>query len=149
MSSAFLRSSCAARCSFPKWNGTPLHVRWTKGLAHFTKFRMNIRHTPMVPRNVWTSEMSLQGPHLVILSTYLGLGSRPCRVQRCLTAMISSAQRTDLGPLKVPPQYLMHCTTRLRLWKCSHTKRWMPGLAGMRSSLPSAKTYCVSELRIG
>ena len=112
--SAFLRSSWAARCSSPKWKGTPLRVRCTKELACFAKFRMNMRHTPMVPRKARTSETSLHGPHFVILSTYLGSGSQPCGVQRCPTAMISSAHRTDFGPLKVPPQYLTRCTTWLR-----------------------------------
>src|SRR5216684_4466668 len=63
--------------------------------------------------------------------------------------MISSVHRTDFGPLKVPLQYLMHCTTRLRLWNCSQTKRQMLGLSGMHSSVLSSRIYLVSSPRIG
>jgi len=73
--STFLRSSCAAVYSSLNSNGTPLRVRLTRGLACFAKCRMNMRHTPIVPKNAQTLETSLQGPHLEILLIYLGLGS--------------------------------------------------------------------------
>jgi len=147
--SAFLRSSCAAVCSGPNSNGTPLRIRLTRGLVHFAKCRMNMQHTPIMPKNAQTSETFLQGPHLEILLIYLGLGSRPCDVQWCLTVTISSAQRIDLYPLNVPPLYLIHCTTWLRFWKCSQTKRRIPGLSGMRSSDPSVRRYRPARLQIG
>src|SRR5258708_4916544 len=127
----------------------PLRVRLTKVLAHLAKFRMNMRHMLIMPRNAWISETSLHGPHLEILSMYLGSGSRLSRVQRCPTAMISSAHRTDFGPLKVPLQYLTCCTTQLRLWNCSQTKYQMPGLSGMHSLVLSSRIYLVSSPWIG
>ena len=91
----------------------PLHVRFTKGLVHFAKFSINMRHMPMVPRKAQISDTSLQGPHLLILLMYLGSGSHPSGVQRCPTAIISSVHKTDFGLLKVPTQYLTHCTMRV------------------------------------
>src|SRR6266849_4102577 len=96
---ACLRSSCAAFCSRSNSKGTLLRVNLTNGLARFAKCRMNIRQTPMVPRNARTSETLLQGPHLVILSRYFGSGNRPWEVQRYPTAMISLAHKVDLKPL--------------------------------------------------
>src|SRR5229473_521520 len=52
-----------------------------KVLAHLAKFRMNMQHTPIMPRKVRILETSLHGPHLEILSMYLGSGSRPSGVQ--------------------------------------------------------------------
>src|SRR5258707_10741902 len=63
--------------------------------------------------------------------------------------MISLVHRTDFGPLKVPPQYLMCCTTRLRLWNCSQMKHWMLGLSGMCSSVLLSRIYLVSSPQIG
>src|SRR5260370_30713390 len=63
--------------------------------------------------------------------------------------MISSAHRTDFGPLKVPPQYLTRCTTELRLWNCCQMKCQMLGLSGMRSSVASSRIYLVSGPQIG
>src|SRR6267154_5017362 len=105
--SACFRSSCAASCAGPNSNGTSLRIRLTRALAHFAKWRMNMRHTPMVPRKVRISETFLHGPHFAILSIYFGSGSRPCGVQQCPTATISSVQRVDLKLLYVPPQYLV------------------------------------------
>ena len=72
--SACLRSFWAAICSGPKQKGTPLRVNCTNGLARFAKCRINMRHTPIVPKNARTLETSLHGPQFEILSIYLGLG---------------------------------------------------------------------------
>src|SRR5258708_37027464 len=102
---------------------------------------MNMWHTPIMPRNVQILEMSLHGPHLEILEMYLGSRSHLSGVQWCPTTMISSVHRTDFGPLKVLPQYLTCCTTRLRLWNCSQTKHQMLGLSGMHSLVLSSRIY--------
>ena len=113
-SSTCFRSSCAAIWVGPNSNGASLRVSCTSGLARREKFCMKIRHTPMVPRNVQMLERVLHGPQFAILSTLDVSGSRPCGVQQCLTAMISSVHSKDLNPLNVPPQKQTRWTTQLR-----------------------------------
>ena len=61
-------------------------------------------------------------------------GSRPLYVHWCPVTTISGAQIFALYPENVPPQYFMRWTTRLTSWKCSHTKRRIPGFSGMVSA---------------
>ena len=146
--STALRSSWAEICSGPKWKGISLHVNCTIGLARFAKCRINMRHTPMVPRKARTSERSLHGPHFEILSIYLWSGRQPCGVQWCQTMTISSVHKVDLNPLKVPPLYLMRCMMQLRFWKCSQTKHRMLEFLGMHSSVLSKRMYFSGGLQI-
>lgn len=68
---------------------------------------MNIRHTPIVPKNARMSERESHGPHLTIASTCLVSGSHPSGVQQCPSTVISGAQSVNLKPKNVPPQYFM------------------------------------------
>jgi hypothetical protein len=60
LSEASLRSACAPTCAGPNLKGTSLHVRWTSVFVRLVKLAMKMQQTPMVPKNVWTSERSLQ-----------------------------------------------------------------------------------------
>ena len=78
--------------------------------------------TPTVLRKAHTSERSLQGPQLMILSTLEGLGMWPSGVQMCPATVISCVHNKDFLPEKVPPQYFILWTMQFRFWKCSQMK---------------------------
>ena len=133
----------------PNSNGTSLRVRLMSAFAHLVKLGMNIQQTPMVPRNAHVSDRSLHSPHLAMWSTHEGFGRWPCDVHLWPTTVISSAHRTIYRPLKVPPQYLTHCTTQLTPWRCSQMNQQIPGFSGMHSSLPSLRMYLSTGPWIG
>ena len=62
--------------------------------------------TPTVPRKARTSERSLHGPQLTILSTLKGSGTWPSRVQTCPTTVISHVHNNDFLPENIPPTIL-------------------------------------------
>ena len=138
---ACFRSACASICVGPNSKGMPFQVRLTNAFVCYAKFCMNMWQSPTVPRNAQTSERSLQGPQLTIYFMQVWSGSWPNGVQQCLTAMISSAQRVDLYLMKVPPQYLTHCTTWFKPWKCSQMNWQIPRFLAIHLSVPSARMY--------
>ena len=144
-----MRSACAAICAGPNSKGTSLRVRFTSAFALLAKLGMKMQQTPRVPKNARVSDRSWQGPQLAILSTRDGSGSHPYGMHLWPTTVISSAHKTVFGPLKVLPQYLARCTTRLTPWKCSQINWQIPGFSVIRSSLPLASRYQSSGLRSG
>ena len=136
--SASFRYFWAMSCSGPNSIGmNVLAVRCTRELAHFTKFWINMWHTPIVLRK---AKMSM----------YFRLGSQPCGVQWCLTAIISLAHKADLkNLLKVLLQYLTCYMTQLMLWKCSQMNWWMPELSGICFSMLSKTIECPSRPWMG
>ena len=104
MRSAGLRASCTEICSGLKMKGASFHVSNVSGCARRAKSSMKTLTTLMVLRKAHTSERSLHGPQLTILSTLEGLGMWPSRVQMCPTMVIYCAHNNNFLPEKVPPQ---------------------------------------------
>src|SRR5882757_577256 len=129
--------------------GTLVLSRLFRGPASRAKSLMNTLQTPIVPRNILTSDTFWHAGHLLITPTLSVSGNLPSNVHRCPTTVISSAHSVVLGPEKVPPQYFILCTTLLTFWKCSHTKRLIPAFSGIVSYVPSADMYLDAGPLIG
>ena len=120
--SAVLSASCVEICSGSKMNGMSLCMRAVSGWARWAKFLMNTQTTPTILRNVQTSERSVQGPQLTILSTLTGSRMRPSEVQTWPTTVILWAHTSNFLLENIPPLYFIHCTIQLTFWKCSQMK---------------------------